>query len=444
MLSDLFSNLAGGFRLATFLPARRTEFRATPGQFILLLLLLWGFVAIADWADVGGPVRLSHWGLAAEAAHDYFWFAAIMIVLLLDRRPAAFLAIATALAAGEVSVWMAWIAASQLGPRYLPDLYDAYSQTVWWTAFVWQGLVFLRVMLGPHRKQLLPALALTGIYVGLMYGLLGVIPERSLFTAAHQPNRTRIDVEDTYYRQAELIDRALAALAPERPGITDLYFVGFAGDAEEDVFLHEVDQVSALMASRFDTDGRSIELVNSEQTVAELPLANRPNLERVLRGIGLRMNPDEDVLFLFMTSHGSEDAELTVQFPPLGLHDLSATELRHALDVSGIKWRVLVISACYSGSFVNALESPTTLVITAAARDRASFGCGHERDWTYFGEAYFDRALRQTSSFVRAYDLARETIAKREVAEHKDRSLPQIAIGGEIREKLGKWQQTRE
>ncbi|MBI4696322.1 MAG: hypothetical protein HY749_20130 [Gammaproteobacteria bacterium] len=443
MLSDLFSNLANGFRLAAFLPARRAPFRATPGQLVLLLLLLWGLVAIADWMDVGAAVKISRWGLAAEAAHDYFWLAAILLVLLVDRRPAAFTGVATAVAAAEFTVWIVWIAVSRLGPHYFPAIFDGYEDMIWTGAFVWQGLIFLRVMLGPHRKRLLPAALLTGIYVGAMYLLVDLVPERSLFVAAHQTNRVTVDVEDTYYRQSGLVDDALAALAPERPGTTDLYFVGFAGDANQDVFLHEVDQVSDLMAERFDTDSRSIELVNSEQTLTELPLANRRNLERVLAGIGRQMNTEEDVLFLFMTSHGTDKAALTVQFPPLGLHDLAAAELRKALDASGIKWRVLVISACYSGSFVKTLESPTTLVITAAAEDRASFGCGHERDWTYFGEAYFDKALRQTRSFVAAFDAAKESIARRESDEHKDHSRPQLSLGGEMRRKLGEWERTR-
>lgn len=444
MLSDLISNLANGFRLAAFLPARETRFRATPGQLALLLLLLWGLVAFADWLDIGAAVKLSHWGLAAEAAHDYFWLAAILLVLFIDRRPAAFTGVATALAAAEIPVWIVWIALSRFGPRYFPAVFDGYEEMIWTGAFAWQGLIFLRVMLGPHRKRLLPAAFLTALYVGAMYLLVEFIPERPLFVAAHQARQPRIDVEDTYYRQSRLVDDALAALAPERPGTTDLYFVGFAGDANQDVFLHEVDQVSDLMAERFDTESRSIELVNSEQTLSELPLANRPNLERVLAGIGRQMNPEDDVLFLFMTSHGTEKAELTVQFPPLGLNDLTAAELRKALDASGIKWRVLVISACYSGSFVKTLESPSTLVITAAAEDRTSFGCAHERDWTYFGEAYFDKALRQTRSFVAAFDSASEAIARREADEHKDHSRPQLSLGGEMRRKLGEWDRARD
>jgi hypothetical protein len=71
-----------------------------------------------------------------------------------------------------------------------------------------------------------------------------------------------------------------------------------------------------------------------------------------------------------------------------------------------------------------------TLVIAAARADRSSFGCEDRRLWTYFGDAYFNRALRQETSFRRAFELARQLIATWEVEARLQPSLPQIA-GGE-------------
>jgi Peptidase C13 family len=100
------------------------------------------------------------------------------------------------------------------------------------------------------------------------------------------------------------------------------------------------------------------------------------------------------------------------------------------LQRSGIKNSVIVLSACHSGSFLPALADPTTLVIAAARADRSSFGCEDRRQWTYFGEAYFDRALRAEPSFVRAFERARDLIASWEAKAKLEPSLPQIA-GGE-------------
>jgi hypothetical protein len=141
------------------------------------------------------------------------------------------------------------------------------------------------------------------------------------------------------------------------------------------------------------------------------------------------MNPSQDVLFLFLTSHG-EDGLFVVEMPPFGFDHLRPPELKDMLQRSGIKNSVIVLSACHSGSFLPALADPTTLVIAAARADRSSFGCEDRRQWTYFGEAYFDRALRAEPSFVRAFERARDLIASWEAKAKLEPSLPQIA-GGE-------------
>ena len=110
--------------------------------------------------------------------------------------------------------------------------------------------------------------------------------------------------------------------------------------------------------------------------------------------------------------------------------------LKDMLDRSGIKWRVLVISACYSGSFVDALKDERTLVVTAAAADKTSFGCSNENDFTYFGDAYINTALREDFSFVAAFERAKDIIARREAAENLIPSEPQIYLGAAMKTKL--------
>ena len=244
-----------------------------------------------------------------------------------------------------------------------------------------------------------------------------------------------LNVEQVYYAQFRLMSRATRALAEQRPGVADLYFVGFAGDAHQDVFLREIRSVRTLFDERFDTRGRSITLVNNRATAAAEPLASTHNLLAALHQVGARMDPDEDVLFLYLTSHGIPGV-LEVQFEPLQLNDLTAAALRKMLDDTGIKWRVIVVSACYSGSFIAPLKTDTSLIVTAARADRVSFGCSHENDFTYFGRAYFDEALRQTYSFVEAHDAASKTVGRWETDENLKPSLPQIHVGAAIRPKL--------
>jgi len=106
--------------------------------------------------------------------------------------------------------------------------------------------------------------------------------------------------------------------------------------------------------------------------------------------------------------------------------------LRGALDHAKIRWRVLVISACYSGSFIPALESPDTIVITASAADRASFGCQAEADYTYFGRAFFAEAMRTQNSLTDAFKVAQASIRAREKQDDFPASNPQMRIGSNI------------
>ena len=246
--------------------------------------------------------------------------------------------------------------------------------------------------------------------------------------APAQPNgRAPIDAA-TQYRQAQLVDRALAALQPASPGHGQLFFVGFAGFGSQAVFKREVIAVRQLFDERYGTAGRSIALINSPSTIDEAPLATAGNLDRVLQHLGSLMEASE-TLFLFLTSHGDKGF-LAVEMPGIAMDRLTSRQLKAILDRSGIKNRVIVISACHSGSFISTLADPTTLVIAAARADRSSFGCEDRRRWTYFGEAYFNQALRQEYSFTAAFQRARKMITLWEAREKRIPSLPQMA-GGE-------------
>ncbi|WP_058195968.1 C13 family peptidase [Xanthomonas translucens] len=244
--------------------------------------------------------------------------------------------------------------------------------------------------------------------------------------------------------QAQL-RKALAALQQQRPGSTDLYVVGFAGDASEDVFRNETHYLRQLFAQRFGAAGRIVTLINHADNLgahAYAPQASYDNLADTLQRIGKLMDRREDALLLFLTSHGTEQHELYVQFGPgedADYDTITPKELRGLLDAAGIRNRVIVLSACYSGGFVPALKSPDTLIITAARRDRPSFGCGNTASATYFGRAWLIDALARTTDFVESYRLATAEITAREQAQGEAPSYPQLYVGARIAPLLQRW-----
>jgi Peptidase C13 family len=233
-------------------------------------------------------------------------------------------------------------------------------------------------------------------------------------------------------RQPQLLQEALHALAPQRPGVRDLYFVGFAGYGDQDVFRKEVERVRELFDQEFGTRGHSLVLVNSPATLDRYPLATLKNLKTVLAALGKQIDPQEDVLFLFLTSHGSPRTGVALRLNGRGLGDIAPRQLASALAAAGIKNRVVVISSCFSGQFVPPLANDDSLVITAAAANRSSFGCATDAEWTYFGKGYFLDALPKQKKFIPAFYDAQNIVAVREVGDQMPPSQPQISIGSRI------------
>jgi hypothetical protein len=242
--------------------------------------------------------------------------------------------------------------------------------------------------------------------------------------------------EQTLYGQFDLLNDALDAIVPGQEGVTELFTISFAGDGNQDVFLNEAAGADAVMAEVFDSGEHSLVLANSVARPQERPFATVSALERSLAEVADRMNLDEDVLAVFLTSHGSPDHHLSISLPPYQFDDLTPERLRAMLDEAGIRYRVIIVSACYSGGFLEPLAGPDTMVITAASADRTSFGCRDGEQWTDFGRAYFAEALSQSASFEGAFRIAKGHIAEREAKEGLTPSDPQISVGPGIREQL--------
>lgn len=242
--------------------------------------------------------------------------------------------------------------------------------------------------------------------------------------------------------QPARLKAATGTLRAQTPGKVDLYAIGFAGDGEEAVFRNEVEFFDKLVSARFNAQGRILPLINSPLTTDQVPLATLDNLRTGLADVARRMDTREDVLLLFLTSHGSREHELFVQLGDLPLQQITPRDLRSALDDAGIRWRVVVVSACFSGGFIDALRDAHTLVITASRRDRSSFGCGNSSDITWFGKAFLADGLNHSSDFREAYAIASRRVREWELAEDYTPSSPQISEGALIGARLDAWRAT--
>lgn len=215
-----------------------------------------------------------------------------------------------------------------------------------------------------------------------------------------------------------------------------MYFLGFAGYGEERVFAEEIKLAAQLVGEKYGSAHRAVLLLNDRRDLATYPLASASSLRYALDALARVMNRDEDVLFLALSSHGWRDATIDVSNEGMTPQTLSATTLAELVVESGIRWKVIVISACFPGAFIKPLSDDHTIVITAAARNRSSFGCSDKRHLTYCGEAFFRDALPGSAQLREAFETARQEIRQREKDEDVRASNPQSSFGPLMEEKL--------
>lgn len=442
--------LAAGLRLTLLSPPRLLAVEVTPASFLAIVAL--GLLASYGlaWFAVEPPRAFSAWGVQSEGFYTLVLLALCFIAASALSRPAATLPLAALIFSAGL---LAGTVLTLFHDHVLPQLLQQNAQVYWpalalwalWWMAIWQRAMAM-LELGRPRPRGFAAL---GAVLVLLVVPWYVTPQRlvdrdyvALYEEEQEPQEEPLVAEAIFTSQRPLLDRALAAVEPGVPGRPELYFVAFGPYGDQDVFLKESLYSARLFETRFGARGRTLTLVNNARKLEQLPLATVTNLGHSLNEIGARMNREEDILFLFLTSHGSPDAELSISLGNLSFKPLTAPVLASALEESGIRWKVLVVSGCYSGTFLDALKDEHTLVISAARADRTSFGCSDGAEFTYFGRAFFEQALNQTRSFTEAYAIASRLLAEWEKREGRTGSEPQMVAGAGIEGQLERWRAT--
>lgn len=224
--------------------------------------------------------------------------------------------------------------------------------------------------------------------------------------------------------------KALAAVVPGRKGVVDAYVVSAALDSDP-VFGREAREAGRVLARRYDAVGRTIVLAGSDGTgESSLPRASPDALGTALARVAELMDPREDVLVLYLTAHGGPFG-VVYNDGDQGYGAMSPYRLWSTLRDLGIVNKMVLVSACYSGVFVPLLASPTSVVVTAASWERTSFGCQADNDWTFFGDALINHALRKPQPIAAAAGEAKALIDAWERSGSLVPSEPQVSIGAD-------------
>ncbi len=440
---DLLRNFRCGLRLATLRRVTRGDFVATPEAYAWLVVAHLVILVVLGYAYAGQEGQLNYFELPRALMAVSLTLAFGLLVERGNRDSGAMLLLAVALFAAGTTLTVIIGAVGLLAQGPLEALRGHYWRYLHYLTLAWWSVVLaaavLRLTTAGFRRHA------GNITAGLMLLVLPgwLLPQGYLWIPKYGPDDSygRPEVwalaeEAGFYAQQEMLSKALDGLQPERRGVPDIYLVAAGLYASEDVFMKEVRVIETLFRERFDAEGRVLALVNNPQAVREYPVASLTSLSASLERVGSLMNPEEDILVLYVSSHGSETHQLSVDFWPLRLDPIDPPALKQVLDQSGIKWKVIVVSACYSGGFIGPLKDDNSLIITASSASKRSFGCGNESESTYLAKALFDEALRETYSFEQAFEAARKSIAQREREQNFTPSEPQIHVGEAMRKKL--------
>lgn len=432
-----------GLRSAFLLPPRVAG-QPTPVQLVALLLLSSALGLAAARLEIVDSAAFNVFGWLGP-----WWFVGAVALLVwaltwdLPAQPGKLAGLGSWLALWTVaSVPASLVGDAVLALRareWMPAALESslpFAWGLWLMLAAW--LVAVPVVLGHRFGMGAPRLAiLVAALLAMSWVMATHFDYRPWYSdAPYEETEPRFSIsQESFEAQQAAWNKAVAALAPQREGVRDVYGLVFAPYADEDVFLREGRMVAEVLAQRFDAQGRVLHLANHASTSETLPWATPLNLQRAVEAIAQRMDREHDVLVVYLTSHGARNFRLAARHWPLKVEDLTPAELRRVLDDAGVRHRVIGVSACYSGGWVGPLAGEHTLVMTAADPEHTSYGCGRRSELTFFGRALFDEQLRSTHSFEKAFAAAVPIIQKREEeAGKKDGfSNPQISVGPAIR-----------
>lgn len=221
-----------------------------------------------------------------------------------------------------------------------------------------------------------------------------------------------------------ILNNSIQNLNNGTDGKRDTFYLLIAGDGTQQVFEKEIEFISKYFDPNF-----SLVLANQLDYNGKYPLATKLSLKKALISIESKMNIDEDVLFLYMTSHGSKRGAFSIKHPDLNLNPIYHKELSALFGSLKIKNKIIMISSCYSGVYIPKLKDEYTSILTASSAEKTSFGCSNKSDMTWFAKGFFSELKGTKIVLQKRFDHAVEKVKQWESEHGYQFSDPQIWIG---------------
>ena len=216
---------------------------------------------------------------------------------------------------------------------------------------------------------------------------------------------------------------------PEPPG--RIIFAGFAMHSQAKAFRNDV-LLAEQRVKEIDPNALMLKLANpARDQRTDWPQATAENFALVMSKTAEVARPQDRVLLLIST-HGNPGL-LNINVGGKHLLPLNAKTLSAALAPLGKVPTMVVLSACFSGAFVEPLKAPNRVVLTATDVHRTTFNCRYNGENTPFAEALFGQEGAQIRSVTDWMEEAQKSIAAQEKRRKLTPSRPRMFVGDEAK-----------
>lgn len=193
-----------------------------------------------------------------------------------------------------------------------------------------------------------------------------------------------------------------------------------AGDDSIDNFDNGREDISQLLATMGDLD--AIHFSSSDKFIS--PTVKEATADNLLAAFRTPISAGEGC-FVHMTSHGAKHQGFYLSRAGI----LPPATMKQMVDARcGANPTVILISACYSGQFVDSLKGPNRIVMTAASSERPSFGCSADTRYTYWDHCLLEE-LPNSTKWVDLSQRVNTCIQHKEAALGARSSEPQAFFG---------------
>ena len=224
-----------------------------------------------------------------------------------------------------------------------------------------------------------------------------------------------------------------------------LIFAGFALHSQAKAFRNDV-LAAEKLARQMDPNALILKLANpARDQPSDWPQATLENFELVMTKMAEVARPQDRVMLLISTH--SNPGTLNINIAGKNAAPITARGLSDALAPLAKTPTLVVLSACYSGAFLEPLRAPNRVVLTATDVHKASFKCQYPGEYTFFADALFNQAGAEQLSITQWMGAAQKSIQAQEKRKRLASSAPKMFVGEEAKawasQPLKSWLQAR-